>query len=111
MSFKNMRLEFLELFDAEHIIDEESEIARYAVSDRRVTLTTYLSPDDGAVILSLLDPSSNIHLCEIRLSNVTEIKIDRGIPDEVRILFYKNDSSEYCAIVLMKPYIAINCHS
>ena len=110
MSFKNMRLEFLELFDTEDIIDEEVKMAFYAISDKRVTLTAYLSPYDGAVVLSLIDPNSTIHLCDISLSDVTEIKIDRGIPKEIRILFYKNDSSEHCVTVLIKPYIAIGCN-
>jgi len=110
MSFFCDRYEMLELFDSEVIIDEEVDIAIYKVTDENnLSLSVYFSPYDGDVGLILTQKGSKRFIYELGLSKIEKVQIDRGIPGEIRLIFFKENLQSSLVTVMIKPEISLSC--
>ena len=110
MSFFYDRIEMLELFDEEKIIDEEVKIVFYLIKDKNAALSMYLSPYEGIVCLILNIKAPNVCIGEIRLGDIGKMYIDRGIPGVIKLLFFKENQEEPLAILMIKPEISLHCN-
>lgn len=108
MSFIYPKIEFLELFNEEQVIDAEAKITRYTLNfNDEFKFTCSLYPYDGDVIISLWKKDWTFPVCDIALREIEDIKIDTGKPGETRLNFYKQSIKDPIFILMIKPNFSI----
>ena len=103
------RLEFLELFDSEKLVDNDIGATDYSVVSDDLTFTLSVWPLYNMVFLKLSLKNKKFLVCEIVLNNIESIKIDRESLNSTRLLIFKKNSELSVATVTLKPEVSLQC--
>ncbi|HZW61014.1 MAG TPA: hypothetical protein VFF04_02210 [Candidatus Babeliales bacterium] len=95
------RIDFLEWFDTEEVVDQEAGYVRYIVSsDENITLSIFMNIHEDFISCSLDSPRHS--LLGFILQGISHIKCYKDKPGIVQFLFYE-DGKEH-------PILKINIH-
>jgi hypothetical protein len=103
------RLDFLELFDCEKVTDKDVGATDYSLTSNGFTFTLSVWPVYEKVFLALSHEKQKLFIYEITLNNVDSIKIDRGIPNCIKLLVFEKNTKKSVATVIVKPEISLQC--
>jgi hypothetical protein len=106
------RIDFLEFFDTERIIDEEPGIIEYKIaSSEGVTLKISMITCEGRVNFTLIS-KAGIELIAFGFDDIAYITCDKNKPGLIRFLFYREGKEEEPVVtVLVKPTISLSLNT
>lgn len=102
------RIDFLELFDREIIIDEKLGIIDYEIFSTEEDLKLHVHMNIPTNHLRIRFVSHTlIDLVNITLNNIILGRWDKNQPGLARLLFYQKDKEEPVVDIYMKPGLAL----
>lgn len=104
------KLEFLELFDEERILDRQVGTVEYKLKfEEKFILGLYMMPCEDYASVSLSYNNWGFFIFDIGLNEINKIDVDKKKPGYVFLNFYKKKSEEPVLRMQIKPTIAIQC--
>lgn len=103
------RLELLELFDCEKVTDKDIGATDYSLISNSFTFTLSVWPIYNKVFLTLTHEKQKFFIYEITLNNIGSIKVDRGLPNSIKLLIFEKNTKLSVATVMIKPEISLQC--
>jgi hypothetical protein len=103
------RLDLLELFDYEKVTDKDVGATDYSLTSNSFTFTLSVWPIYENVFLTLSHEKQKFFIYEITLNNIDSIKVDRSIPNCIKMLFFEKNTKKSIATVMIKPEISLQC--
>jgi hypothetical protein len=108
MSILYDKVELLEFFDKERLIDAETEEVEYILErDDSFRFTFTIMPYDEFVSVSLYYRLWHAPIFDVGIHNINRIELDRKKQDYVFLSFFKEGEENPVFTVMLNPTIAI----
>jgi len=105
------RIEFLEFFDTEKILDEEAGLFEYYVtSPEGITFDVYINLYECTICFTLTS-KDNTDLVDFAFHNMHTVVCDTNKPGSIYFLFYQEGKEDPVVTALIKPVIALSLNT